>query len=139
VIKLIAMIKLKWKYNKTKHLTLPLIINNRKLQFILDTGAGSTVIDLAVARDLGLKLKLEDKRGGGVGSSSMKVYRILQLQLQLKDIVLETSLAGAIDLSHVMAGLKRHGASEIHGVIGNDILKKHFAIIDYRKKELILN
>ena len=132
------MMKLNWKYTKTKHLVLPITINKKKLLFILDTGAGSTVLNLSVAEKLGLELKLERKRGGGVGSSSMKVYKIAMLSIQFKDAVIETSLAGAIDLSHVVAGLKRHGVAEIHGVLGNDILKTHSAIINYKKKELIL-
>jgi predicted aspartyl protease len=41
---------IKWKYNKTKHLTIPLSINGNKLLFILDTRASNTIIDFSVAK-----------------------------------------------------------------------------------------
>ena len=48
---------IKWKYNKTKHLTIPLSINGNKLLFILDTGASNTIIDFSVAKKNRLKIK----------------------------------------------------------------------------------
>ena len=42
----------------------------------------------------------------------------------------------SMHLAHVIDALKSKGAKEIHGVIGNDILKKFGAIIDYSQKTL---
>lgn len=127
---------IKWKYNKTKHLTLPLSIKGNKLLFILDTGASNTVIDFSVAKKIGLKLKTHHKEGAGLGSSSLKVYRVGKTIIHFQNSISLPSNMGSMDLSHVIDALKSKGAKEIHGVIGNDILKKFGAIIDYKTKTL---
>jgi hypothetical protein len=126
-----------WKYNKTKHLTIPLSINGNKLLFILDTGASNTVIDFSIANKIGLNLKIHHNKGVGVGSSSLKVYKVGKTIINFQNLInLSSNNIISMNLSHVIDGLITKGAKRIDGVIGNDILKKYEAKIDYTKKTL---
>ncbi len=43
-----------------------------------------------------------------------------------------------IDLSHVNETYKRFSDKRVSGLIGSDFLLRHKAVIDYKKKELVL-
>jgi hypothetical protein len=53
-------------------------------------------------------------------------------------IILKNYLAILLDLSHVMTTYRQMGIQPVDGVLGSDILKKYKAVIDYRRKKLVL-
>jgi hypothetical protein len=59
-------------------------------------------------------------------------------QFHLGGLKLKNYVSIFIDLSHVNAAYSQIGIEEVDGVIGNDILMKFKASIDYKKKELKL-
>ena len=87
-------------------------------------------------KKIGLKLKIHHKEGAGIGSSSMKVYKVGKTIFNFQNSISLPSNMSSMDLAHLIDALKSKGAKEIHGVIGNDILKKFGAIIDYSQKTL---
>ncbi len=59
------------KIMKNGHLDVDVKVKGETLRFILDTGAGSTVIDVVVAKRLGFQVVKTDKTHAGVTGSAM--------------------------------------------------------------------
>ena len=118
---------------------LPLIeaeIQGIVYNFIIDTGAGDTILDVELAATLGIEA-VSTHTGVGAGDATATVsYGIL-----------DTVVLGEVQLSAVpviMMPTKPFSAVynnevEIHGVIGVGILKQFFPIMDYPAKQLMLH
>lgn len=125
--------------NITGHFELIVSINGIDTNFIVDTGAARTVIDLAFARKLGLELQDTDIFGGGLGSSKMMLYRVKATKLLISELPLLIPEVYAIDMRNVRRLLADRGVTKpANGVIGADILMHHQAIIDYPHQLLYL-
>ena len=125
--------------NSVGHLELGVEIDGISTVFLLDTGAGNTVIDIGFAKEnLGEFASIE-MQGGGVGTSSLglfhrqvDVFKIAAIELREFDLY-------AADFQHIKDTLAKKGISEpANGVLGADILVKYSAIIDYKKQQLYL-
>jgi len=113
-------------------------LNGRAISVLVDTGAGSTVFSLDIARELGLRLTKLEMRGGGAGSAELDVYGIREARFRLGRIVPRIVMLLAMDLTHVnqAASLRRSGP--IDAVLGADVLEAHSAVIDYGSSSLYL-
>jgi hypothetical protein len=94
------------------------------LNFLLDSGAGESVLDLSTARRLGLKL------GGrqavvGVHISNL-AYRMEGFEARVAGVPISSSLL-AVDLG----GPSRCCSQHIDGLIGADFFRDHIVRIDY--------
>jgi predicted aspartyl protease len=113
---------------------LPVIVNGRgPFEFILDTGAGTSLLSSELAKQLKIKVvgsKEGQSAGGKVSVSLAKVDSFAIGEAKLDDIDV-----GIVDLSHIG---KTIGA-KIDGDLGYNFLK-HFRIaIDYRECEIRLD
>ena len=125
--------------NTVGHLEVAVEIEGIATQFLLDTGAGNTVIDIGFANENQMEFNSIDMVGGGVGTSTLglfhkqvTVFKIHTFEISLFDLY-------AADFLHVKETLANKGITEpANGVIGADILVKYSAIIDYEKKRLFL-
>ena len=113
-------------------------LDGRPLSVLVDTGAGSTVFSLDIARELGLKLTKLGMRGGGAGAAELDVYGIREARFRLGQIMPRIVMLLAMDLTHVnqAASLRRSGP--IDAVLGADVLEAHSAVIDYGSSSLYL-
>ena len=109
------------------------------MNFVVDTGAGRSVIDKNTAEKLNL-LEIEGTGGkaGGLGSSKVNVHQVNLKSLKLDQFVLKNLKVYSIDLSHVNNTLSAAGANPKQGIIGADLLKKFKAKIDYEREVLII-
>ena len=123
---------------KSHHITVEACLAGRPARFIVDTGAGGTIVDVSVAAEYKLKLSSRSKRGGGVGSTEMQMNSVAKHDLHLAGIDLSGTKLLTIDLSHVNAGLKKAKVKPVVGVIGADILWRCHALIDYAKGFMLL-
>ena len=113
-------------------------LNGRPLSVLVDTGAGSTVFSLDIARELGLTLTKLEMRGGGAGAAELDVYGIREARFRLGRLMPRIVMLLAMDLTHVnrAASLRRSGP--IDAVLGADVLEAHSAVIDYGSSSLYL-
>lgn len=107
---------------------LPMHVNNHgPFDFILDTGAGTSLLSSELSKQLGVKVigsKEGQSAGGKVSVSLAKVDSLAVAEAKLDDVDV-----GIVDLSHIG---KTIGA-KIDGDLGYNFLK-HFRIaIDYRE------
>lgn len=112
---------------------LPVRVNDRgPFDFILDTGAGTSLVSTELAKELDLKIigsKSGQSAGGKVSVSLAKVDSLAVGETKLDEIDV-----GVVDLGHIA---KTVGA-RIDGDLGYNFLKHFRVTIDYRACELRL-
>ncbi len=122
------------------HILLKTKINGRNAKLLIDTGASRTVFDQE-------RIKLfvsdksfvqHDKLSTGLGTSSMLTSAVTLNSFRIGDLVIENFNGVLLDLQHVNGTYNKLGFSEIDGVLGNDILVKYHATINYKKLVLAL-
>ena len=124
---------------ESDHMTVEASLAGKPARFILDTGAGATIVDLAAVTRYGLRLLRGSKEGGGVGSSTTPMrYVGGQHRLRLGAADLSGMRLQAIDLSAVNEMRKRKKKAPVAGIIGADILRSRQAVIDYGRQVLLI-
>jgi predicted aspartyl protease len=112
---------------------LPVCVNDRgPFDFILDTGAGTSLLSSELAKQLEVKVigsKEGQSAGGKVSVSLAKVDALVVGETKLEDVDV-----GVVDLSHIG---KTVGA-KIDGDLGYNFLKHFRVTINYRDCELRL-
>src|SRR5216683_5636296 len=86
---------------------------------LFDTDTDPSAIDLATARELGLKLGSKGYPGTGGGTETNLVYPTKVPEVVLGNVTAKEVLAAAIDLTQLSAKLGR----TIHGVLGYSFLR----------------
>jgi len=111
---------------------LPVYVNDHGPSgFILDTGAGQSMLSRhAVKR---LKLKSSPLREKGLGAGGTVALRSTVVDsLKLADVRLTDREVRVIDQSRISRAVGR----QIYGIIGYDVLRDHAITIDYKKREI---
>jgi predicted aspartyl protease len=94
---------------------------------LLDTGTNPSVIDLALARRLGLSLTLAGRSGSGGGTEKSLLYVTSLPSVDLGGLSAANVDALAMDLS----ALSRRFGQPIRGVLGHSLLLGHVVQFDY--------
>jgi len=124
--------------NQIGHLQLVGLLENARVDILLDTGAASTVVDLSYCRAKGIPRRDTGKLGGGAGGITLAIHALDGATLSLDGHLLRSDGIYAVDLTHVNEGLVTKGASRVQGVLGADVLTYHQAVIDYATMSLFL-
>lgn len=125
--------------NAVGHLEVNVEIDGVTTLFLLDTGAGNTVIDIRFARENIGEFAGVDMQAGGVGTSTLELFHRQITSFKINSIELKDFDLYAVDLTHVKDTLFKKGITEpANGVLGADVFIKHAAVIDYDKKRLYL-
>jgi predicted aspartyl protease len=113
---------------------LPAKVNDRgPFEFILDTGAGTSLLSTELAKQLELRVigsKEGQSAGGKVAVSLARVDSLVVGETKLDDVDV-----GIVDLSHI----GRTVGARIDGDLGYNFLKHFRVTIDYRDSELRLD
>jgi predicted aspartyl protease len=116
-------------------------VNGVEGLFILDTGAGASVIDPNHASHLLLVLQNERTgfTGAGAGGRGLEVTPSMGNKIEIGKHVIGDFTLAVMSLEHANQALAEAGAHEaVLGIIGVDILKPGKAIIDYGTMTLYL-
>jgi len=105
---------------------------------LIDTGAASTVVSLALARELDLALTKLDWKGGGAGDAQMDIFHLTDAKLSLGDVQPRYRALFAMDLTHVNQSLALKGEAPVDVVLGADVFEAQSAVIDYGSSSLFL-
>jgi predicted aspartyl protease len=113
---------------------LPVKVNDRgPFEFILDTGAGTSLLSTELTKQLELRVigsKEGQSAGGKVAVSLARVDSLVVGETKLDDVDV-----GIVDLSHI----GRTVGAKIDGDLGYNFLKHFRVTIDYRASELRLD
>ena len=108
-------------------------INGRgPFNMMLDTGTDPSTIDIATARELGLKLDGKGSRATGGGTSVNLVYATKLPVVEFGGVVVKNLEAAAIDLTRISQRLGK----PLHGVLGHSLLNGRIVQIDYPNRVL---
>ena len=116
-------------------------INDVDGVYILDSGAGQTVVDAKQLDTLKLKLSYDETAltGGGVGAHSIENVPSYNNKIEINNFKIDNLVVAVMSLETAWESLARVGAQdEVFGIIGVDILKTGNAMIDFSTMTLYL-
>jgi predicted aspartyl protease len=119
------------------HLHLSAQVNGVKGKFILDTGAGATVVDNKLKNKFKITTEETDSSGAGAGGE-MSLQTSLNNSLVIGDLKISKFTLYAMNLDHINGAFTSMGLEEVDGVIGADVLTSNKGIIDYSNLILYL-
>lgn len=116
-------------------------VNGIEGSFILDTGAGVSVIDSSQASRLQLTLQKDNATftGAGAGGQGLEVIPSIGNKIEIGNHTVTDFTFSVMSFDHVSQALTEAGCEEFLGVIGVDVLKPGKAIIDYSTMTLYLS
>jgi predicted aspartyl protease len=103
----------------------PVRINDRDARFLLDTGAGATVLDASLAGELGLEERGLVQARGAAGSDAAAFVSVERLAVP--GVELHGQTVVTLDLSAVSVAIGR----PVDGVLGYDFLSRFAVRLDY--------
>jgi hypothetical protein len=106
---------------------------DKPLMFVLDTGAGNSIIDIGLARSLGTQLT-SSYRATGAGSGSAEAAQVRGDSVTLPGASVVVPLSAAIDLASI-AGPE---GSSMQGILGADFISRYIIALDYHRMEMRL-
>jgi hypothetical protein len=116
-------------------------INDVDGVYILDSGAGHTVVDAKQLDTLKLKLNYDESEltGGGIGAHGIENIPSYNNKIEINNFRIDNLIVAVMSLETAWESLARVGAhDELFGIIGVDILKTGNAIIDFSTLTLYL-
>ncbi|MGH7616573.1 MAG: aspartyl protease family protein, partial [Gemmatimonadaceae bacterium] len=114
---------------RSNHFVITVCRGDRPLSFVLDTGAPISIIDLNLAKELGIEIgRSSSSRGAGNGASASATIRRDSARIAGTDIVVPYSQA--IDFH----ALNNGGRLKIDGILGADFIDRFVLGLDYRDK-----
>lgn len=125
----------------TGHHLVEAVVNGKPGTFILDTGANASVVHAGFADQFGLKPALGGlvpAIGIGVGGAQKAGFARID-SLAIAGIDIRQRRLMTADLSQVVQLLgPLAGGAQVSGIIGQDVMKEHRAVIDVAKPILYL-
>jgi clan AA aspartic protease (TIGR02281 family) len=115
---------------RTGHHLVEVTLNGQAATFVVDTGANVTVLDAASADRFGLapRLGLRGEAVGLGGSTGARQWSVDDLRVGSVRVRQRTIVT--TDLSQVTGALSRISDEPISGIVGQDVMKAHQAVID---------
>jgi len=106
---------------------------------VIDTGASKTVFDKSLEGYYSLlEGELDEIHTAGIGEQPHEISMALLKHLQLGELEIKNLKVALLDLTHINKLYSNAANLKICGLIGGDFLMKYKAVIDYKKKRLVL-
>lgn len=122
----------------TGHHLVTAAVNGKEGVFVLDTGANLSVIDVDHVARFGLA-SARGRPGGATGVGGSNPARQISIDsLTLGKIAVRQRRMIVTDLGSIGDALAPLAGGAIHGIIGQDVLKEHRAVIDVERPLLYL-
>jgi hypothetical protein len=113
---------------------LDVTVKGKVLHVLLDTGVDPSAIDLAKAKELGLKI---DTSGGGEASGEGSAQSAKVFPVPIENLAIQGRNFGAIDgLAMDLSGMSARYGSALDGIVGYSFLKDKIVLIDYVRKQV---
>lgn len=122
----------------TGHEIVHVSLNGEMGLFVIDSGASVTVIHRGSADKFSLTVSEAKKTGTGAGGK-LAISQAPIDGISLAGLELDLEIVHVTDLSYVVDALAAAAATEVDGVVGQDILTRFGGIIDVRGGRLFLH
>ena len=125
--------------NDSYHLFIGSLIDGCHYDLLIDTGASHTIFEESLVPQMPDDGVIERKiESAGIQAGELKSSFGIISEFQLGDLKRTDWTVVLIDLSHVNNMYSKLTHKRVAGLIGSDFLLKYNAIIDYKKRELVL-
>lgn len=122
----------------TGHHLIEATINGRTGEFVLDTGANMSVIDQTHLANFGISPD-SGADGGAIGIGGRGDARRAPIEsFTIGPVRIRQARIVTSDLGQLLTALGRVTGTTVNGIIGQDVLKEHRAIIDVSRPMLYL-
>lgn len=120
----------------TRHIVVKVKINNsRPLSFVLDTGDKVGIVDMEVAKELGLNLQGQ-VRVGGAGAETLRGARVEGASWTLQGL---EGFSQPMVLAIPLGRLANKFGHDFDGIIGSDFIKQFVVEVDYQARVIKLH
>ncbi len=121
------------------HLLIKVMVNGIVANFIIDTGASNTVMDLNSIETFVVspEFTANEAMSTGLGSNTIASHILYVDHLSIGNFSLEKYRVVLLDLSHINEVFSQLDLGTVHGILGGDLFLKYHAKIDYKYKTLI--
>jgi hypothetical protein len=113
------------------------ILNGRRVEVMVDTGASVTCVAMSVVQLLGLRSEWLNREAGGAGGA-LDQYVVEGAILQLGAFVTRPAQVAGLDFEQVNAPLRAQGSAEVDLILGADVFDAYEAVIDFPSLSLFL-
>jgi hypothetical protein len=123
------------------HILVEAQLNGENLLMVVDTGASRSCFDIHFLENLINKdlLQSNESMTSGIGTNSLNSVITIVDELCIGELTVKNYEAVGIDMSHIHHAYTMAGVAKVDGILGGDILLKHNAVINYRKRVLLMN
>lgn len=122
----------------TGHHLVEVTLNGRKATFVLDTGANRSVLHAPYAKELGIG-EGRAVPGTAIGlGGTMKASLVEVERMEIGGMSIRESRMMSADLSPLTRLLGPMSGGRVYGLIGQDVMKEHRAVIDVSRRILYL-
>ncbi|WP_162054226.1 retropepsin-like aspartic protease [Pontibacter pamirensis] len=130
--------RIQLKKMSSGHLQMQVYLNGVRGNFILDTGAGATILEEKRKSAFHLKSRKSNKQVTGTGGGTMGMQLSTGNKMQIGQLEINNSSIYLINLDHVNKAFLDMKLEEVDGIIGADILSAKRGVIDYTNLVLYL-
>ncbi|MDR2084908.1 MAG: aspartyl protease family protein [Bacteroidales bacterium] len=117
-------------------------INRKDILFLIDTGATRTCVNEETLESFLNRKELKQIKEGadilGLGTSNHKSQECIINKISFNRLIIHEFPIIITNLSDIFSALESASNIKLHGIIGNDFLVEHNAVIDYEKNILKL-
>lgn len=119
--------------------TVDVMIIGQRFDFLLDSGSSFSLIDPSVVKKLGLPLHPKHTVKMAEITGRKRQHRITEpMAIEIGDMLLPPLQFAVVELQPISKLAAAREVTEIHGIIGSSILRRHRAVIDYGSEVLYL-
>ena len=123
---------------KSNHIIVKAEINNNFGNFIIDTGASNSCVDLKYANFFNLNYEPFLENIASATETIRKTYISKNNKINFGKWVIKKFDLVLFDMSYIQELLSENKNIKVVGIIGSDILKKGNSKLNYRKKKITL-
>jgi predicted aspartyl protease len=122
----------------TGHHLVDVTLNGHTAAFVLDTGANASVLHAGYADELGLTVVRAPAAAIGLGGGPLKAGMARVERMEIDGIPIRQQRLLTADLGQVVRLLGPISGGKVYGIIGQDLMKEHRAVIDVARPILYL-
>lgn len=113
-------------------------LNGREALFVLDTGANLSIVDESHVAEFGLSDRGARPGGGFAVGGAVRARQVGIRSLELGGVPIRQRRIVVADLGHLTSAMRPLAGGAVHGLIGQDVLNEHRAVIDMDRPLLYL-
>lgn len=108
-------------------------------KWVIDTGASKSVFDILLTQHIAYSEgDTEELHSAGISEEPIQSSLGILNPLSFGKLQVEKMKVALLDLSHINELYSRATELKICGLLGSDFLEKHKAVIDYKRRRLVL-